>query len=228
MKQIDLTPDELLTTTRAVRKRLDLTRPVEVDVIRECLEIATQAPTGGNTQGWHFVVVTDAEKRAALADIYKKAWVLYKQAPNSVFDLFAKQEAGARKNQLGRVAESADYLVDNLHRVPVHVIPCIGGRVDRMSGAFASVGLASIYGSILPATWSFMLAARARGLGTAWTTCHLMYEREAADVLGIPFEEISQVALIATAYSIGTDFRCFRTRRASGRAISGSTASRMP
>ena len=207
MTQIDLTPDELLTTTRAVRKRLDLTRQVGADVIRECLEIATQAPTGGNTQGWHFVVVTDADKRAALAGIYKKAWALYKQAPNSVFDLFAKQEAGARKDQLARVAESADYLVDNLHRVPVHVIPCISGRVDRMSGAFAGVALASVYGSILPATWSFMLAARARGLGTAWTTCHLMYEREAADVLGIPYEEISQVALIATAYSIGTNFR---------------------
>lgn len=207
MNQIDLTPDELLTTTRAVRKRLDLTRQVGADVIRECLEIATQAPTGGNTQGWHFVVVMDADKRAALAGIYKKAWVLYKQAPNSVFDLFAKQEAGARKDQLARVAESADYLVDNLHRVPVHVIPCISGRVDQMSGAFAGVALASVYGSILPATWSFMLAARARGLGTAWTTCHLMYEREAADVLGIPYEEISQVALIATAYSIGTNFR---------------------
>jgi nitroreductase len=207
MNQIDLTPDELLTTTRAVRKRLDLTRQVGADVIRECLEIATQAPTGGNTQGWHFVVVMDADKRAALAGIYKKAWALYKQAPNSVFDLFAKQEAGARKDQLARVAESADYLVDNLHRVPVHVIPCISGRVDQMSGAFAGVALASVYGSILPATWSFMLAARARGLGTAWTTCHLMHEREAADVLGIPYEEISQVALIATAYSIGTNFR---------------------
>ena len=207
MNQIDLTPDELLTTTRAVRKRLDLTREVGIDVIRDCLEVATQAPTGGNTQGWQFMVVTDADKRAALAGLYKKAWGVYKQAPGSVFDLFAKQESGAHKDQLGRVAESADYLVDNLHRVPVHVIPCIGGRVEQMSGAFASVGLASIYGSILPATWSFMLAARARGLGTAWTTCHLMYEREAADLLGIPYEEVSQVALIATAYSIGTDFR---------------------
>ncbi|TDJ43636.1 MAG: nitroreductase family protein [Gammaproteobacteria bacterium] len=207
MNQIDLTPDELLTTTRAVRKRLDLTRQPGIDVIRECLEIALQAPTGGNTQGWHFVVVTDADQRAALAALYKKAWALYKQAPNSVFDLFAKQKAGLHKDQLGRVAESADYLVDNLHRVPVHVIPCISGRVDRMRGDFASVALASVYGSILPATWSFMLAARARGLGTAWTTCHLMYEREAAEILGIPYAEISQVALIATAYSIGTEFR---------------------
>jgi nitroreductase len=207
MNQLDLTPDELLTTTRAVRKRLDLERPVGLDVIRECMEVATQAPTGGNTQGWHFVVVTDSEKRAALAAIYKKAWALYKKAPGSVFDLFTKEASGRRKDQLGRVADSADYLVDNLQRVPVHVIPCIGGRVNKMSGDFASVGLASVYGSILPATWSFMLAARARGLGTAWTTCHLMYEQEAAELLGIPYDQVTQVALIATAWSIGTEFR---------------------
>ena len=207
MNQLDLTPDELLTTTRAVRKRLDLERPVSLDVIRDCMEVATQAPTGGNTQGWHFVVVTDSEKRAALAAIYKKAWALYKKAPGSVFDLFTKEASGRRKDQLGRVADSADYLVDNLQRVPVHVIPCIGGRVNKMSGDFASVGLASVYGSILPATWSFMLAARARGLGTAWTTCHLMYEQEAAELLGIPYDQVTQVALIATAWSIGTEFR---------------------
>ena len=207
MKPLNLTPDELLTTTRAVRKRLDLERPVDIETIKECIAVATQAPTGGNTQGWHFVVVVDSGRRAALAELYRRAWQVYKQSPGSVFDLFEKEPAGARKNQLGRVAESADYLVDNLQRVPVHVVPCIGGRVDRMSGDFASVGLSSVYGSILPATWSFMLAARARGLGTAWTTCHLMHEREAAEILGIPYDDYSQVALIATAYSIGTDFK---------------------
>ena len=144
--------------------------------------------------------------RAALADIYRKAWQIYRKSPGSVFDLFAKEPAWPRKDQFGRVAESADYLVDHLERVPVHVIPCIGGRPDRMSGKFASVGLASIYGSVLPATWSFMLAARVRGLGTAWTTAHLMYEQEAAEILGIPYDEVTQVALIATAYSKGTEF----------------------
>jgi len=207
MDPLTLTPDELLTTTRAVRKRLDLERPVELDVIKECLEVATQAPTGGNTQGWHFVVVTDADKRAGLAELYRRGWKIYRQSPGSVFDLFAKEPEGARKRQLGRVAESADYLVDNLQRVPVHVVPCTGGRVDQIKGDFAGVGLASVYGSILPATWSFMLAARARGLGTAWTTCHLMYEKEAAEILAIPYDQVSQVALIATAYSLGTDFR---------------------
>jgi nitroreductase len=204
---LTLTPDELLTTTRAVRKRLDLQRDVEIDVLRECFSIATQAPTGGNTQGWHFVVVREAEKRAALAELYGRAWKIYRKSPGSVFDLFATAPSGAHKRQLGRVAESADYLAENLHRVPVHVVPCTGGRVDRISGEQAGIALASVFGSILPATWSFMLAARARGLGTAWTTCHLMFEAEAAEILDIPYDRFSQVALIATAYSIGTDFK---------------------
>jgi nitroreductase len=204
---MNLTPDELLTTTRAVRKRLDLERSVDLDVIKECLGIATQAPTGGNTQGWHFVVVMDAAKRAALADLYRRAWKIYKKSPGSAYDLFDKEPSGARKRQLGRVVESAEYLVEHLHEVPVHIVPCTGGRVDQIKGEFASVGLASVFGSIIPATWSFMLAARARGLGTAWTTCHLMYEAEAAEILSIPYDKFSQVALIATAYSLGTDFK---------------------
>jgi nitroreductase len=207
MSLLDLTADEVLTTTRAVRKRLDLDRPVEIALIKECIEIALQAPTGGNTQGWQFVVVSDATRRAALAEIYRKAWQIYRKSPGSVFDLFAKEPAGARKDQFGRVAESADYLVDNLERVPVHVIPCIHGRPDKMTGKYASVALASIYGSVIPATWSFMLAARVRGLGTAWTTAHLMYEQEAAEILDIPYDDVTQVALIATAWSKGTDFK---------------------
>ena len=207
MSQLELTVEELLTTTRAVRKRLDLQRTVPIELIRECVEIAMQAPTGGNTQGWHFVVVQDQACRAALADLYRRAWKIYKKSPGSVFDLFEKEPVGSRKDQLGRVCESADYLVEKLDQVPVHVIPCITGRVERMTGKFASVGLASVYGSILPATWSFMLAARERSLGTAWTTCHLMHEDEAAEILGIPYDEITQVALIATAFSKGTQFK---------------------
>ncbi len=207
MTFLNLTPDELLTTTRAVRKRLDLNRPVDIDAIKECITVAIQAPTGGNTQGWHFVVVMDAAQRAALAELYRRAWKNYQKSPGSVYDLFAREQPGARKRQLGRVIESAEHLVGHLHRVPVHVVPCTGGRVDRIAGEFASVGLASVFGSILPATWSFMLAARARGLGTAWTTCHLMFEAEAAEILDIPYDKFSQVALIATAYSLGTDFK---------------------
>mgnify|MGYP001820863286 CR=1 FL=1 len=202
-----LSIEELLTTTRAVRKRLDLNRTVEPALINECIEIALQAPTGGNTQSWEFMVVYDAEKRAALADLYRKAWALYKQSPGSVFDLADSEARGARRDQLKRVADSADYLADHLERVPVHLIPCVPGRVEKLSGPFASVGLASIYGSILPATWSYMLAARARGLGTCWTTAHLMHEAEAAEILGIPYEKLTQVALIPTAWSVGSQFK---------------------
>jgi len=202
---LQLTADELLTTTRAVRKRLDLEKPVEPEVIRECIDIALQGPSGGNTQGWRFVVVHDADKRAALADLYRKGWAQYKKAPGSVFDLRDHEAPGPSRQQMVRVARSADYLADHLERVPVHVIPCIKSRVEGMAGS--SAALASVYGSILPATWSFMLAARNRGLGTCWTTVHLMYEEQAAELLGIPYAEVTQVALIPTAYSIGTEFK---------------------
>ncbi len=202
---LQLTADQVLTTTRAVRKRLDLEKPVEPEVIRECIDIALQGPTGGNTQGWRFLVVYDADKRAALAELYRRGWARYKTAPGSVFDLSDREAPGPSRQQFVRVARSADYLADNLEKVPVHVIPCIKSRVE--DAAASSAALASIYGSIMPATWSFMLAARDRGLGTCMTTVHLLYEREAAELLGIPYEEVTQVALIPTAYSIGTDFK---------------------
>jgi nitroreductase len=190
-----MTIDELLTTTRAVRKRLDLERPVELDVIRECLSIAVQAPTGSNEQGWHFVVVTDVAKRAALAELYAKAFDAYLGAASS----------SSMDAQMSRVVDSATYLAQNLAKVPVHLVPCIEGRIPPERAT--TVATASVYGSILPATWSFMLAARARGLGTAWTTLHLAYEREAADVLGIPYDSVTQTALIPVAYSKGTEFK---------------------
>ena len=202
---LQLSADELLTTTRAVRKRLDLDKPVEPEVIRDCIAIAMQGPTGGNTQGWHFVAVFDAARRAALADIYRRGWAQYKKASGSAFDLLDKAAPGPGREQMRRVVSSADYLAEHLERVPVLVIPCIGGRVENMAGS--SVGLASVYGSILPATWSFMLAARNRGLGTCWTTVHLIHEQEAAEVLGIPYAQVTQVALVPTAYSIGTGFQ---------------------
>lgn len=202
MPQLDLTPDQLLTTTRAVRKRLDLTRAVEPELVKECIEIATQAPSGSNSQQWHFVVVTDSEKRKGLADLYRKSFSQYRiSAGESIEKLKAKKPELAQVQQ--RVASSADYLAEHLHEVPVHVIPCMRGRLD---GASAEQQ-AGTWGSILPAVWSFMLAARARGLGTAWTTLHLAYEKEAAELLGIPFEKITQTSLIPVAYTIGTDFK---------------------
>jgi len=204
---LDLTPDELLSTTRAVRKRLDLARPVPMAVVRECLELALQAPTGSNAQGWHFVVVTDASKRARIAELYATAFDAYRKMPVSAHAI-AEGRSEADRAQQERVIDSAEYLAQHLAKVPVHLIPCIAGRVDRIPhGPMAHLAQASVYGSILPATWSFMLAARARGLGTAWTTLHLSHERQVAELLGIPFDEVAQVALIAVAYTKGTDFK---------------------
>jgi nitroreductase len=199
MSLLDLTPDQLLTTTRAVRKRLDLTRPVEPELIRECLELATQAPTGGNRQTWHFIVVTDAEKRKAIGEFYRQGW--YSVYGSAAANQTQPQEQ-VTQAQL-RMYSSAAYLADHMHEVPVHIIPCIYGRLE---GA-PNVTQAANWGSILPAVWSFMLAARARGLGTAWTTLHLIHEKETAEVLGIPYEKIAQAALIPLAYTTGTDFK---------------------
>jgi nitroreductase len=197
---LSLTPDELLTTTRSVRKRLDFTRPVEPEILRECLAIAAQAPTGGNSQTWSFVVVTDAAKRQALGDIYRKGFALYRQLTAPIVERTLQDPERGPTYQ--RVVDSSDYLAEHMHEVPAMVIPCIRGRLDGKP----SLEQAGTWGSILPATWSFMLAARARGLGTVWTTIHLFHEQEAAEVLGIPYEKITQAALIPVAYTLGTDF----------------------
>lgn len=194
------TPDELLATTRAVRRRLDLERPVSADLLRECLELAVQAPTGSNQQDWHFVVVADADQRAAMADLYRQAYAGYRASRSYAGNVEGRSPE--RAGTQGRVASSADHLAEHLHEVPVHLVPCIRRRVERPTAA-----VASLYGSILPAVWSFMLAARTRGLGTAWTTLHLVHEREAAEVLGIPYEEVTQVALIPVAFHTGASFR---------------------
>jgi nitroreductase len=196
MALLPLGVDEVLQTTRAVRKRLDLARPVERAVLEECLAIAQQAPTGSNSQGWGFVVITDAAKRRALADIYRKGWEPYSRARSRPP---AHGDTGAQE----RVRDSATYLAEHMHEVPVLVVPVINGRTDGTTAARQ----AGVWGSILPAAWSFMLAARARGLGTVWTTLHLPHEEEAAEVLGIPYDEVMQTALIPTAYTIGTDFK---------------------
>jgi nitroreductase len=191
--------DHLLTTTRSVRKRLDLERPVEPAVVARCIEIALQAPTGSNAQGWHFVVVTDGPKRRALADLYRRGWELYDENPRLRREY---PDGDPRAPQYGRIHDSASFLAAHLQDVPVLVLPCVEGRVEH-AGVLAQ---ASTYGSILPATWSFMLAARARGLGCAWTTLHLLFEQEAAQVLGIP-ETVTQAALLPVAYFTGRDFK---------------------
>ncbi len=202
MPQLDLTPDQLLTTTRTVRKRLDLTRPVELEIVRECIEIAMQAPTGGNNQRWHFVVVTDSEKKMKIADLYRQVFQGYiAQATANLQNASTPDSAHVRTMQ--RVGESSIYLAEHLHEVPVLVLPCIKGRSEQIPADLQ----AGWWGSILPAVWSFMLAARTRALGTAWTTMHLPHEKEAAEILGIPFEQFTQAALIPVAYTIGTEFK---------------------
>ncbi len=192
--------DELLTTTRSVRKRLDLGRPVDPRLIERALEIALQAPTGSNSQGWHFVVVTDAAKRAGLARLYKRAFELYTsgQIPGRA----ELPPDDPRAAQLPRILDSATYLAQHLHEVPVHVIACVEGRVEE-AGTLAQ---ASVYGSILPAVWSFMLALRARGVGSAWTTLHIMFERDAGELLGIP-PTVTQTALLPVAHYTGAAFK---------------------
>ncbi|MEZ5560659.1 MAG: nitroreductase family protein [Pseudomonadales bacterium] len=188
--------DELLATTRAVRKRLDLNRPVPREVILECLELAVQAPTGSNSQTWRWVVVDEADKRAALADLYRKAAKTYLTAAGE-----AANERGDTQTQ--RVFTSAMFLADHLQEVPVHLIPCVQGRPPEGTPVAMMAGL---FGSIFPAVWSFQLALRARGLGSTLTTLHLVHEKEAAALLGLP-EDVMQVALLPVAYTRGTDFK---------------------
>ena len=194
------TVDHLLTTTRAVRKRLDLGRPVEPEVIEECLRLAIQAPTGGNSQGWRWIVVTDPAKRLALADAYRRSWEPY---------IAASRDAAPNPDaQQQRVQDSASYLADHLHEVPVLVIPCIYGRGLRGGRLVDSAGL---FGSIYPAVWSFQLALRSRGLGSAFTTLHLPFAAEVEELLGIP-DGVVQTALIPVAYFTGDDFQPARRR----------------
>jgi nitroreductase len=195
---LDLTPDELLTTTRTVRKRLDLERPVPMELIRECIEIALQAPSGSNRQTWHWLVITDAEKRAAIGEYYRRAVEAYLAGPGAAGKLHADDpERGPVQR---RVGDSVAYLGERMGQVPVLVIPCLQART------LPAGNQAGLWGSILPSAWSYMLAARARGLGTAWTTLHMTYEQEVGELLGLP-EEIRQTVLIPTAYTIGTNFK---------------------
>ena len=185
--------DELLNTTRSVRKRLDLTRPVAREVIDECLQLAVQAPTGSNVQGWRWIVIDDSDKRAALAALYRRSAEGYLSAAS-------EQASSGADAQTQRVFSSAMYLMEHLHEVPVHLIPCIQGNPPNgLAGA-------GFYASIYPAVWSFQLALRARGLGSCLTTLHLAHADEAAALLGIP-DGITQTALLPVAYTVGTDFK---------------------
>jgi nitroreductase len=202
MALLDLDPDQLLSTTRAVRRRLDLTREVDDELVRECAAAALQAPSGSNAISMRFVVVKDPAKRAAVGEIYSQCFDVYRTLP--VYAGAIRKETAELQAQQDRVTDSANHLAAVLGQVPVLVIGAVEGRRADNLPSSAS---AAIYGNVLPAMWSFMLAARARGLGTAWTTLHLMREQEVAEVLGIPFETVQQVCLSPLAHTVGTDFK---------------------
>jgi len=191
--------DKLLTTTRSVRKRLDLTREVEPQVIQDCIDIAMQAPTGTNAQNWAFVVITDPAKKKFIADAYRNGGEMMAGSgyPPPL------EPGDPREHVMPKVMESAGYLGEILEQVPVFVIACVRGRVESVPMVIAQ---ASTYGSILPAAWSFMLALRSRGLGTAWTTIHLFQEKPISELLGIP-DDWTQTVLFPVAYYTGDDFK---------------------
>jgi nitroreductase len=201
---LNLSVDEVLTTTRSVRKRLDLERLVPREVLLECLELAVQAPTGSNAQGWQWVFVEDADKKKALGDIYRANFTWYRQMPEPEY---AEGDTRGERRQL--VVSSAEYLAEHMYEAPWLLVPCLEGRVDE-----APQMASSFWGSLLPAVWSYMLALRSRGLGSAYTTLHLIGdgEKQAAEVLGIPFEKYSQGGLFPIAYTKGTDFRPAKPR----------------
>ena len=197
--KLNLSADDVLTTTRSVRKRLDFDRPVDRETILECLDIALQAPTGSNTQGWQWMVIGDDEKKKAISEYYAKNFAWYAEQPSREFG-----ETDVRTERRDKVVDSATHLAENFHRAPYLVIPLIEARLDEGTPAFAQ---ASVWGSLLPAVWSFMLALRERGLGSAWTTLHLPNEKEVAELLGIPFDRYTQAGLFPVAYTIGTEFK---------------------
>jgi nitroreductase len=188
---------ELLSTTRSVRKRLDLTRPVPDDVVDDCLRLAVQAPTGSNRQDWAFVVVNDADTKLALAGLYRRGMQEYSGRRAVEWAPDDPRWAG-----LARVVESSNYLGEHIHEVPLMVIPCIERRPEH-EGLHAQ---SSAYAAIIPAAWSFMLAARSRGIGTCWTSVHLLLEAEARQLLGIP-DHVTQAGLIVAGYYTGETFR---------------------
>jgi nitroreductase len=204
MALLPLDPDQLLSTTRAVRKRLDFDKPVPETLVRECVAMAQQSPSGSNNPTMAFVIVRDAAKRKAIGEIYRQCFEVYKSMDGVYIGSIEKSTA-EENDQQKRSAASADFLGEHMGDAPALVIPCsaAGMRTEGQPGMFA----ASMLGNVLPGMWSFMLAARARGLGTAWTTLHLMQEQAVADILGIPFDTVQQVALSPLAFTKGTDFK---------------------
>ena len=197
---LDLTPDQVLTTTRTVRRRLDFGKRVERSLIEECLEIAFQAPNGSNMNNWHWLVIDDPARVGEAARIYNEGLEAFiATLGGAVGDDYM----GASVPRYERISESTQYLRDHIHESPALLLPLLVGRTEGANTFYQ----ASHWGSIVQAVWSFMLALRARGLGSAWTTGHLWREEQMAELLGVPFDQYTQVGLFPIAYTVGTDFR---------------------
>lgn len=193
---LGLTADEVLTTTRAVRRRLDFERSVPRELLEECVGIARQAPSGRNRQRWDFVFIGGDRRKAAVVESWRAGL-----RAGAVGDDVTRDASPAGWQ---RIAGSLADLANRLHEAPWLMIPCV--RVSSRAELDDVRGQAGAWGSVLPAVWSFMLAARERGLGTAWTTAHLTYERKVAEILGIPYGTAVQAALTPVAFTVGTDF----------------------
>ena len=190
------TTDRLLSTTRSVRRRLDFTRPVEPDLLRECVRLAAYAPNASNAQDWRWLIVTDPEPLAAIADYYRAGIVPPMQ------ELLQRRLAEGDTAGV-RHSKAVQYLAERFHEVPALVIPCIRGEVLPDRGL---AWTASLFGSILPAVWSFQLALHSRGLASTFTTAHLLAANEVAALLGIP-DGYLQTCLIPVAYLLGDDLK---------------------
>lgn len=195
--KLGLSVDEVLTTTRAVRKRLDVTRPVSRELLEECLEVALQAPNGSNRNTWRWIIVDDPDMVAKLADEYKAAMGILNSGEMPTPNPIGTSDRDAR------ILESAYALVEKLPHMPAILIPLMPGRPDGTD----VVTQASMWGSIVQAVWSFMLALRVRGLGSIWATVTSRREKEIAELLGIPYEEYTQVGFFPVAYTEGTEFK---------------------
>ena len=213
--------DRLLTTTRSVRRRLDIDRPVPPEVVQKALELAIQAPTSQNHQSWRWVVVTEEKVRLQIAELFRKAWFFNQTRISG--------RSGRRRHtaDIQRLEESVASLVNTIAKVPVLVVPCVMGkppdigkidtdwrrraarfeREDVRSHARLGEMLASnFYGSIYPAVWSFQLALRSRGLGSTITCMNLMFPRPFAELLQIP-DVVTPICVLPVAYTVGTDFK---------------------
>ena len=205
MPALPLSFDEVLSTTRTVRKRLDLDRPVEREVLEECFRLSQQAPSGSNMQTFHYVVVTDQDRRNALGELFRRGLEQYRSSPIALYNLAYPD--GTQTAAAPRIIGSLEYLADHVERVPVHVFACMEGSIDQIPPTM----MGGMMGSIIPAVWSYMLAARSRGLGTCWSNMHSYFSAEADEIIGLP-TGVTQIACILTAYTLGTDFKVAQRR----------------